>query len=149
MCVFSGIRCVYLVRSVRKISWCVTGAIKVALVIVHEQPNDSRLMLISLSLAPSSGAGLFSCRTGLRANRQTATAHRAAECSSITPTARGREAGPRRREGRTEERQEGWDQLVVMTMEVLICYEKQKHSIHVQVSMLFICTATYLSIEKY
>lgn len=71
VCVCSGIGCVYLVRGVRQISWCVTGAIKVvALDTAHEQYNDSRLMLISLRLAPSWGAGLFCCRAGLRANRQ-------------------------------------------------------------------------------
>lgn len=98
MCVCSGIGWVYLVRGVRQISWCVTGAIKVvALDTAHEQCNDSRLMLISLLLAPSVGAGLFCCRAGLRANRQT-------ERSSITPTGRGREAGQTRKEGRIEER---------------------------------------------
>lgn len=106
VCVLSGIRCVYLVRSVRQISWCVTGAIKVvALDTAHEQRNDSKLMLISLlGLAPSWSAGLFSCRTGLRTNRQTRTVHRAVECSSITPTGRGWEAGPRRKEGRIEDK---------------------------------------------
>lgn len=60
VCVCSGVGCVYLVRGVRQISWCVTGAIKVvALDTAHEQYNDSRLMLISLRLAPSRGAGLF------------------------------------------------------------------------------------------
>lgn len=49
------IGCVYLVRGVRQISWCVTGAIKVvALDTAHERRNDSELMLISLLLAPSS-----------------------------------------------------------------------------------------------
>lgn len=65
VCVFVGwgIGCVYLARGVGQISWCVTGAVKVvALDTAHEQCNDSRLMLIPLLLAPSRGAGLFSCQ---------------------------------------------------------------------------------------
>lgn len=59
----SGSRCVYLVRGVRQISCCVTGAIKVvALDTAHEHHNDLRLMLISLRLAPGWGVGLFGCR---------------------------------------------------------------------------------------
>lgn len=62
-CVWSGIYCVYLVRGVRQISWCVTGAIKVvALDTAHEQHNDSGFMLISPCLAPSWAAGQFSCQ---------------------------------------------------------------------------------------
>lgn len=50
--VYSGTGCVYSVRGVRQISWCVTAAIKVvALDTAHEQHNDCRLMLISLRLA--------------------------------------------------------------------------------------------------
>lgn len=63
VCVGSDIAYVYLVRGVRQISCCVTGAIKVvALDTAHEQRNDYRLMLISLLPAASRGAGLFSCR---------------------------------------------------------------------------------------
>lgn len=62
-CVWSGIYCVYLVRGVRQISWCVTGAIKVvALDTAHEQHNDSGFMLISPCLASSWAAGQFSCQ---------------------------------------------------------------------------------------
>ncbi len=108
VCVCSGTGCVYLVRGVRQISWCVTGAIKVvALDTAHERHNDSGLMLISLRLAPSWGAGLFCCRAGLRASKQTETTQRGADGSSITPTGRGREAGQRVKEGRIEERKKG------------------------------------------
>lgn len=108
VCVCSGTGCVYLARGVRQISWCVTGAIKVvALDTAHERYNDSGLMLISLRLAPSWGAGLFCCRAGLRASRQTETTQRGADGSSITPTGRGRDAGQRGKEGRIEERKKG------------------------------------------
>lgn len=100
VCVWSGIHCVYLVRGVRQISWCVTGAIKVvALDTAHEQHNDSRLMLISPRLAPSWVAGLFSCRAGLRTNRQTETTQR--EEQSDPALRLLAEAGKQAREGKS------------------------------------------------
>lgn len=66
---------------VRQISWCVTGAIKVvALDTAHEQHNDSRLVLISLHLAPSS------VLAGSAARLRSELMKRGGEHSCITPT---------------------------------------------------------------
>lgn len=52
----------------------------------------------------------FSCRAGLRANRQTENTQRGVERSSTTPTGRGRETGQRKKaKDRIERRVENKD----------------------------------------
>lgn len=103
MCVCSGTGCVYFVRGVRQISWCITGAIKVvALVTAHEQRNDVGLRLISPCLAPS-----LSCWPALAAGQGsglTGKQRRLKEKRSVPALRPQAEAGKQAREGEREKK---------------------------------------------